>query len=184
VEDGDRLDATIQLVGRIFLSMLAQLESRNLLRDTSEVKDLGFVMGLYMEMAAFYRKHYEYLEGDSDVECFDDYVLAYANKHAVPLVGVTDIAKVAAECDGTVKLPAATAKKPDPWGAAAAIKKHEKAYGYQGGESRKSIKLGGDHFDIMAMSSVERKEHSFAKKDPLGKDGVEALKKGLVPMRG
>lgn len=163
--------------------MLACLESKKHLSETSEIKDLGLVMALYMQMAKSYRDDISLLQGKSQSSRFDDYVLAYANKHAVPLVGPSDIDEIAAACDGTVKLPAATDKKPDPWGSAAAIKKYEKEHGWKGGRASKSIKIGGDKHDIMAMSSAERKAHNFNKKDPLGKREMEALKKGLIPQR-
>lgn len=145
--------------------MLASLEAKNLLSESSELKDLGLVMALYMQMAGSLRAEISILEDSSKEARFDDYILAYANKHAIPLVGPDDIDDIAAACDGTVKLPAATAKKPDPWGAAAAIKKHAKTHG----------KIGGDKHDIMAMSSFERAAHNFGKKDPLGKKEIEAL---------
>lgn len=141
------------------------------------MKDLGLVMALYMQVASSIRQDNSLLEGSSQDARFDDYVLAYANKHAIPLVGPADIDEIAAECDGTVKLPIATAKKPDPWGVEAAIQKHVKMHGRPGLGSDKTVKIGGDAYDIMAMSTWERASHSFNKKDPLGKREIEALKK-------
>jgi len=180
IDDGDRLDATIQLAGRVFLSMLASLESKKVLSETSEVKDLGLVMALYMQMAKEFRYDLSLLEGSDQSSRFDDYVLGYANKYGIPLVGPADIDDITAQCDGTVKLPVATAAKPDPWGSAAAIKKHEKEHGTSGGRGKK-VSIGGDKHDIMAFSSAERKAQSFTKKDPLGKKEIEALKMGLIP---
>ena len=166
--------------------MLASLESKKLLSETSEVKDLGLVMALYMQIARSLRKDLSILQGSKDMSRFDNYVLAYANKHGIPLVGPADVDEIAAACDGTVKLPSATAAKPDPWGAAAAVKKHEKAYamgGLQTGKRGGKAKLGGDAHDIMGWTSAERKAQSFEKKDPLGKREIDALKSGLIPMR-
>ncbi|OIW26346.1 hypothetical protein CONLIGDRAFT_469830 [Coniochaeta ligniaria NRRL 30616] len=179
IDDGSKLDATVQLAARVFLSMLASLESKKLLSDTSEVKDLGLVMALYMQMAKQYRTDFSLLEGDDQICHFDNYILTYANKFGIPLVGPADIDDIAAGCDGTVKLPAVTAAKPDPWGSAAAIKKHEKEHGTSAGKGKKAS-IGGDKHDITAFSSAERKAQSFDKKDILGKEGIEALKKGLV----
>lgn len=185
IDDGDRLDATIQLAGRVFLSMLTTLESKKLLSETSEVKDLGLVMALYMQVARQLRKDFGIFEGNDKVSHFDDWVLAYANKYAIPLVGPKNIDAIAAELDGTVKLLAATDAKPDPWGSKAAIKKHEKQYGTSSyspmvaGKGKKAC-IGGDKHDIMAFSSAERKQMSFTKKDMLGPKQIEALKLGLV----
>lgn len=160
--------------------MLASLESKELLGKDSEVKDLGLVMALYMQLAKQLRTDFSLLEGDDQLSRFDDYVLAYATKYGVPLVGPADIDDIAASCDGSVKLPLATTAKPDPWGAAAAIKKHEKEHGTSGGGRGKKASIGGDKHDITAFSSAERKAQSFDNKDPLGKKEIEALKKGLV----
>jgi hypothetical protein len=40
--------------------------------------------------------------------------------------------------------------------------------------------LGGDSLDLTTWSSAERKAHSFEKKDPLGKEIMDAIKKGEV----
>lgn len=88
--------------------MLALLESKKLLSDTSEVRNLDLVMALFMKIAHDVRD-YGVLDGDEKFEKFDDCVLAYANKFGIQLKGPKEIDQLAAECDGTVKLPVATA---------------------------------------------------------------------------
>jgi hypothetical protein len=168
----------MQLVGRVFLGMLALLESKQLLAETSEVKNLGLIMGLFLKLPHDSRA-YGVLDGDEKFDKWDDYIAAYAKKFAIPLKGSSNIEEVAAKCNATVKLPVATEAKPDVWTVYTAIKNHQKAYGIGGG-ARGGAKLGGDHYDITAMSSVERKGSSFEKKDPLGKEEIQALKDGLI----
>jgi hypothetical protein len=71
-----------------------------------------------------------------------------------------DIGELAAQCDGTVKLPVATAAKPDVWSVYTAIINFKKRHGGMV-IPRKSSKIGGDHYDITAMSSTERKNAAF-----------------------
>jgi hypothetical protein len=188
VEDGERADKTTELVGHIFLAMLALLASKKLLSETSEVKDLGIVMALYMQLPRDLRP-YGILEGrdakgdEPDMGHFDDHVLAYANKYGISLRGPEDIDEIAADCDGTAEVRVATAAEPDPWGVYQAIKKHEKKHGTSGGPGggRKKSSIGGDQFDVTAWSSAERKAHSYNKKDPLGKKELLSLKMGMLP---
>jgi hypothetical protein len=162
--------------------MLAFFESKNMLSETSEVKDLGLIMGLFIKLARDVRE-YNLLESDEKFERFDDYVLAYATKFGITLRGPKDIDELAAECNGTVKLPVATAAKPDVWSVYTAINNFKKAYGGSLGP-RSPAKIGGDHYDITAMSSAERKDAAFDKKDPLSKELIQALKNGLPISHG
>lgn len=169
--------------------MLALLGSKKLLAYPSEVMDLGVVMALYMKMAQGLRGGFSLLEGEEEDKngvniCqFDNYVLAYANKYGIPLQGPDDVDEIAAECDGTVSLPVATAANPDPWGAMAAIQKYEKGHGSTKSRKGRGTKaaIGGDSHDITAFSSAERKAHSYNKKDPLGKQEILSLAMGMIP---
>lgn len=119
MDDSDRLDATIQLAGRVFLSMLALLGTKDLFTPTSQIKDFGLVMALNMKAGRSYRDDISLLQGQSQAARFDNHVLAYAKKHFVPLVGASDIDDIATACNGAVKLPVAMQTKPDPWGSEA-----------------------------------------------------------------
>ncbi|KAI0552862.1 hypothetical protein F4679DRAFT_581369 [Xylaria curta] len=180
IDDGDSLHESMQLVGRMFLSMLAKLDDLGLVGDATAVKSLGCTMAMYMELATNLRES-DALEEDYDSDesspegrkfqpdSYDDAILSYANKRGVTLRGPDDIEETIAKANGDVKLPAKNAK--DPWGWTAALKKYKKD---QGG------KIGGDRYDITTMSSAERKEASFDNKDPFTKKDMDAIKKGMV----
>jgi len=196
IDDSDTLNITTLLIGRTFLTMLAGLESQGLLKEDSEIKNIGVVMALYMTLAVQFRQS-DVLEVDEDEpkskkkqtgkkssfefdpSRYDDYVVAYANKYAIPLKGEEDIDNLAAACDGTVELPVATPADPDPWGFAAAMVKYERDCGTAPKRGKKAA-IGGDSLDITTWSSAERKSHSFDNKDPLGKKELAAIKEGMV----
>ncbi|KAI0861444.1 hypothetical protein F4860DRAFT_171082 [Xylaria cubensis] len=178
IDDGERLHETMLLVGRMFLSMLAQLDNLGLVGDATAVKSLGCTMAMYMVLASELRKSSALDEVDSDGEstafqpdCYENAVLSYANKRGVTLRGPADIEELIADADGNVRLPSKNAK--DPWGWKAELKKYIKNQGVGG-------KIGGDRYDITTMSSAERKEASFDKKDPIKKKDLDAIKKGMV----
>lgn len=161
VDDGDRVDALVQLVGHVFLTMLALLGSRRLLSSTSEIRDLGLVMALYMHIASSLRADFGLLEGSDDgkktdepnISRFEDYVLAYSVKHGVSLYGPEDIEEIIKSCDDEdMVLPAASATKPDPWKVGEAIRKYEDLYGVaeRPGGRRGKPAIGGDRFNITA----------------------------------
>ncbi|KAI0454401.1 hypothetical protein F5B21DRAFT_475259 [Xylaria acuta] len=179
IDDGDTVHETMRLVGRMFLSMLAQLDNLGLVGDATAVKSLGCTMAMYMALASQMRA-FDALEDDSPDESsteagkfqpdsFEDAILSYANKRGVTLRGPDDIEEIIAEAVGDVKLPSKNAK--DPWGWKAALKKYTKD---RDGE------IGGDHYDITTWPSAERKAASFDKKDPLSKKDIDALKQGLI----
>jgi hypothetical protein len=191
--------ATNSLIVRMFLSMLAKLESRDLLKPDSEVKDLGVVMALYIKLFSEYSDgflgdDFDISEDDLsedeppkkkrskkafsiDLNSFDAYLLAYARKHNVELRGPSNINSLVNDLED-IDLPAA---KGDPWGWAAALKDYKLKNGVPSYAFRGQYrKIGGDALDITTWSSAERKKHSFDKKDPLGKKEIEALKEGLI----
>jgi hypothetical protein len=148
----------------MFLSMMATLERNDLLKPDSEVKNVGMIMGLLVRLGEF----------AEDFEGFDDlpkYIHAYAAKHNIVLRDLPEDSEPEDPVPATGKgsLPEPTAKKNDPWGFSAELKK-------LGKEQR----LGGDHHDITTMSGPERKKAHFDGKDPLAGEGIKALKEGLV----
>jgi hypothetical protein len=148
----------------MFLSMMATLERNDLLKPDSEVKNVGMIMGLLISLRDF----------AEDFEGFDDlpkYIHAYATKHKIVLLDVPKDSEPEEPVPATGKgsLPEPTAKKNDPWGFSAELKK-----------LGKEQTLGGDRFDITTMSGPERKKANFDGKDPLAGEGIKALKQGLV----
>lgn len=176
--------------------MLARLEREKLLAKDSEIKNLGLIMALLMDVASGVDQYGLLRNDDKEAlgaakdklrwipDDFDNYILAYARKYDIPLVGPGNIPKVVAEADGDVALPDPTAGKGDPFGFKKALKAYKSerggisAFMARTGSGRKGI--GGDTLDITAWSSAKRKQHAFEKKDPLKKDEIENLKKGLV----
>ncbi|KAK2761677.1 hypothetical protein FQN54_001505 [Arachnomyces sp. PD_36] len=180
VDDGAQANETYCLLGGMFLATIANLEAEGLLGPDSEVKNLGFIMALHMETTAGMRDYgiSEDHEESKKVERYwnsDAYILAYARKYNIELRGPSKIEKCVKDLEkglDKIKLPK-TAK--DPWAWDAALKEYEKRYGVN-----KKPKIGGNEYDITAMSSAERKKSHFKKKDPLGKKELDAIKAGLI----
>jgi hypothetical protein len=110
--------------------------------------------------------------------------LAYAKKYQINLQGPSDLDKLVKSIEevfneGDIELPAPSA---DPWKWAAAHKAYVKEHS-EGPLSKKG-KIGGENYDITAMTRAERKKHSFNKKDPLGKKELDAIKNGMIMQLG
>ncbi|KAI0539344.1 hypothetical protein GGR58DRAFT_464703 [Xylaria digitata] len=186
IDDCDTLHATMRLVGRMFLAMLAQLDGLGLVGDATAVKSLGCTMAMYMVLTSRLRAgniiddtpREEYTSGNTfQPDYFEDAILTYANKRGVTLCGPEDIEELMAQAVGTVELPGK--KDPDPWGWKAALKTYVKDNGTSR-TSRGAPKIGGDYYDITTWPSAERKDASFNKKDPFSKKDLDAIKAGMV----
>ncbi|KAL2847322.1 hypothetical protein BJX68DRAFT_268189 [Aspergillus pseudodeflectus] len=145
--------------------LLANLESVDLLKPDSDVRNVHFVIAQYLILASEMREYNLLNEDDSaKVEGhFDAYVLAYAKKYQINLQGPSDLDKLVKSIEeafneGDIELPAPSA---DPWKWAAAHKAYVKEH-----------------------SGAERKKHSFNKKDPLGKKELDAIKNGMIMQLG
>jgi hypothetical protein len=202
IEDGELADATFLLLGRLFMSMLATLEREHLLIKDSEIKNLGLIMSLFMDIAVGLRD-YGILE-DSNKEAlgpvsdkkswiphaYENQIYAYALKYGIDLVPVRKGSRATSELKGDSDLPVPesnTGGKSDPFNWASALRKYKSE---RGGTSswfaqmftKRTSKtpIGGDLLDITTWSSSERKAKNFNKKDPLGKKELDALKQGMV----
>lgn len=176
------MQALFSLVLRMVLSTISNLERMGLLKSEPEIKSLGFIMALYI--ANFDRWRQVLIEEPTgrkfNPDIFDEYILAYAQKYDVPLRGPPKLDDIIKHIDTKdIKLPSCELK--DPWGWTKALSEYRKAHGYNRGfvEMRSKL-IGGDRYDITTWSPEERKEHSFTKRDPLGKTELDALKQGLV----
>lgn len=114
--------------------MLAQLEHLDLLKPDSEVKNLGFIMALYIKLAATedildledvtdeIKKNNGTDETFTFVRSnFPSHILAYAKKYnIIKLVGPTDIDEVVEDLEDGAELPERD-EKPfgDPWNLSA-----------------------------------------------------------------
>lgn len=201
VDSADAPHDTLVLVGRQFLAMLARLEHLNLLKPDSEVKNLGLIMALYIKLAAtedifdFHDDTDEIKKNNGTDETFTfvpsefpSYILAYAKKYNIKLVEATGVDKVIEDLDDEVELPERSRDEHplsdllcDPWDLKGASKEYveKHAIDYDGRRGLKTH-LGGDYLDITTWTSAERKNASFDGKDPLGKEEIDAIKKGMV----
>ncbi|PYI09786.1 hypothetical protein BO78DRAFT_458957 [Aspergillus sclerotiicarbonarius CBS 121057] len=187
IDDGGILDETNVLYEHMFIAMLAELEKQGQLGPNSDVRNLGFIMGMYASEATNTPSEYD----DPDTqpgsgtyygEIFVQYLAAYATRRNVTIHGPSDLDESIAKAEEVtdpedVVFP--TGNK-DPWKWVAAMKAYEKRNkGVAFGASRKS-NVGGDSLDITTFSSAERKRKSFTKTDPLTPDMIKSIKEGEV----
>ncbi|KAM7197526.1 hypothetical protein V8F33_005492 [Rhypophila sp. PSN 637] len=210
INDGELADWTWRLLGRLFLRMLTELESKSLLGPDSEVKNLGLMMTVWIDIAEG-ASHLSLLEesykeailpkGDKKFwypHRFQDQILAYAAKYKIPLVGMSEAdvhAKLGANEDDdgerSTDLPVFKADDPKRTEDAFGFDKDYKSYvrenqGVTGFLSQRrepcKSKIGGDMLDITSCTSAERKKASYKGNDPLGKKELDAIKRGETLM--
>ncbi|KAF7593617.1 7-dehydrocholesterol reductase [Aspergillus hancockii] len=107
IEDGGCVDDTYNLLGAMFLTMLAGLESRGLLGPDSKVKNLGTIMALCLQLTS-----HDEPDVISRFHNFDECILTYARKYNIQVRGPPDIASVVEDLQ-KVDLP--TTAGNDPW---------------------------------------------------------------------
>ncbi|KAK4213916.1 hypothetical protein QBC37DRAFT_315491 [Rhypophila decipiens] len=210
IDDGELADWTWRLLGRLFLRMLTELESKSLLGPDSEVKNLGLMMTVWIDIAEG-ASHLSLLD-ESNKEAilpkgdkkfwyphrYQDQILAYAAKYKIPLVGMSEAdvqAKLGANGDDdgerSADLPVFKADDPKRTEDAFGFDKDYKSYvsknqGVTGFLSRRrepcKSKIGGDMLDITSWSSAERKKANYKGNDPLGKKELDAIKRGGILM--
>lgn len=117
MDDGDRVSATIELIGRSFLTTLAELDRVQQLREDTPIKDLGLVMSLYLSWADDL-SDYSIDEGNFN---WRREIVAYAKHAQVDLVatgcyGVGDKLEALEdeELDGSIE-PMGRSTKADRW---------------------------------------------------------------------
>jgi len=182
-DDGEMIEKTAEQIARMVLAALAMLDGKAQLADATDIKNLGWVMALYQEMAKSMQG--QGLLDDvqpSDLETFefhasslDLYLQAYANRCGIVVPGVADIS---ADC--AITMPDMTAK--DPWGWATSFSNYQRmcippGFAAHGTQERT---IGGDGLDISTWTSADRKRHAFDHKDPLPRGTVKKLKEGLI----
>ncbi|KAI1451330.1 hypothetical protein F4805DRAFT_451832 [Annulohypoxylon moriforme] len=183
-DDSDLVEATVRLAGRMFLDMLAQLDDQNLVGDATDVKSLGTFMAIFLKLVPQMREVGILDSGRGNkkkfkVDHFDDAILSYANQRGVTLQGPEDIDELTANLAGEVELP--RKGKKDPWGWNVELRKYKDLYGK---EDVGIDGIGGDSLDITTWTSAKRKAASFDHKDPLGRQELDAIKKGMVMQLG
>jgi len=105
-EDSECINATLDLVGCAFLSMLNTLDRQALLEPDSEIKDLGLVMGMFMEVATF-------IEGCGPGQTWPEHIVVYAKENDIPMTVPIGVEELVDQNDAEAELP-----KPavDRWG--------------------------------------------------------------------
>ncbi|CAI7654537.1 unnamed protein product [Penicillium pancosmium] len=159
----------LTLVESGFLTMLAKLESLDLLKPDSEVKSLAAIMSLAIGNA------YELANYGLEFEGFDKKVLAYALKHDIVLPRLLRTEKTVEELSDKARafnLPEFDTNDNDPWQLRKTLKKYTPA-----GEGKK---MGGDKYDVTTWTSAKRKKNSSGRKDPCSKEMMDNIKKGMV----
>ncbi|KAL5357715.1 hypothetical protein BJX96DRAFT_145065 [Aspergillus floccosus] len=185
VDDGQCVYDTHSLIGRMFLNMLVTLHNAGLLKPNSEVQSLPAVMAQYIQLATGWERD-GFMGDDDELEKGDDYqatmfagyVRAYAAKHDIQLP-LTDEELTKAE---EVELPEQVNDR-DPWLWSGNLQEYSRDYA-RSYSPRKKGRIGGDALDLTTWSSAERKAKSFGKKDPLGKEIMNAIKEGQVLQMG
>ncbi|GAB1211693.1 hypothetical protein ATERTT37_000817 [Aspergillus terreus] len=162
------------LICRMFLNMLVTLDNASLLKPNSKVQSLPAVMAQYMQLSTGWEKDGFMGEDDHLATRFAGYVCAYAAKHGIQLP-LTDKELAKAE---EVQLPPQVNVR-DPWLWSGTLQKYSGKHA-KSHSPRQKGRIGGDSLDLTTWSSAERKAHSFEKKDPLGKEIMNAIKKGEV----
>ncbi|RAL07347.1 uncharacterized protein BO97DRAFT_378712 [Aspergillus homomorphus CBS 101889] len=185
IDDGELFRETSIMLELMLLTALAELEKQGQLGANSDVRNLGMVMGLFAKEAQALRSD-GYIDDEPSTtnktysgEHFVPYLLAYANKHNIPIHGPSEIDEIIAEAEeeaeeADVQLP--TAK--DPWKWATAFKAYERKNKGSTTRSGKAV-IGGDSLDITTFSSAERKANSFDGKDPLSAKEIKSIKDGM-----
>ncbi|KAL4803157.1 hypothetical protein BDV18DRAFT_163216 [Aspergillus unguis] len=179
---------TFNLFGQMFLTMLATFESKGMLKPDSEVKNLGFIMAMYIWLADELRKssclERHTFEGP-DFSRFDYYVFLYAKKYNIKLQGplnvaelVEDLEEDSEEEEGENRI-VLSSPSADPYDWQADYKEYAEDYGRITFIAQKR-KMDGDGFDITSWTSSQRKQHAFDEKDPLGKEELAMIKQGGV----
>lgn len=184
-DEGEMISQTAALISRAVLAALAALESEGMLGEDSPIKNAGWMIGVYMEIAHMFRDA-SLIEDmhESKAKTFkfsadnlDLYLGEIAHRLKLKIPEVQDATK-------GITMPKPDAK--DPWGWTRSFADYKRtcvAPGYAfRGASRAAI--GGDGLDISGWSSAERKEYSLKNKDPLPKEAQDNLKKGLVLVLG
>jgi hypothetical protein len=206
MQEDDAVEATYQLIARLFMSMLAQLERKNLLANRSEIENLGLIMALFMVIAADSREEYGVFEDSTEEplgpvndkrtwkpHAFDNHILAYACKYDIDLVGDTDLDELIGEANAYVKLPVPESNntaQADPFGFRIALEKYKADHGgitasmalnFPSNATHVPPPIGGDSLDMTTWSTTRRRAGTQRHcSDPLSKEQMDAVKKGMV----
>ncbi|KAI1387461.1 uncharacterized protein F4822DRAFT_406569 [Hypoxylon trugodes] len=170
LDDRKRLEATIGLVGRAFVTVLNELDRGKLLKADSDIKDLGLVMTFFIYWTTT-------LQGQGFDLPYRKEVIAYGKKAGVNFreagcYGTEEKVRAYERELGARIKPSSSAPKSDKWEWKRKFKKFGKEY-----------KLGGERYNILRMSRAERASFTHDKKDPLAEISDKALLEGNIRVR-
>ncbi|EAQ90452.1 hypothetical protein CHGG_02387 [Chaetomium globosum CBS 148.51] len=197
--DGTTVTETYLIIGRLFLTALAQLEREDLLKEDSEIENIGLIMALFMAFSRTAKRCSQLLYDEYrrqslvpakdkrkwEPRDFHHQIASYASKYGISLVGPHDIDDLVAKAksDADLPLPASNTPKADVFGFAKNLKRYkEEQNGLTAWMALTHCftPIGGDSLDITTWSSDKRKEKHFEEKDPLTQEHLEALAQGKV----
>jgi hypothetical protein len=176
-DDGDRMRQLSEQITVMVLSMLATLQKEGHMKSDSEYKNIGWIIKLYLRLADLLREQSLIDEEPTgkrkgafkfNVGNFELYLRKYAAEAGINIPDDKD-----APGDTDVNMPNAEAE--DPWNWAKSLAKYTKSYGTGAGKKRH---IGGDQYDVTTMSSAERKQAAFNKKDPITPAMMKRIKVG------
>ncbi|KAF2813464.1 uncharacterized protein BDZ99DRAFT_460703 [Mytilinidion resinicola] len=178
LDDGDRLCATVDAIGRALLTALNALERADLLKPDSKVKNLPMVLSMFLSLASDLdgtgAMERDMLGADKD-QTWPHAVVAYARAHDIDLKGkgIYGSAETVDKFDDMGMEDFKKKAGPDRWGFKTAFKAFTAHWAAPSGPKKKT--LGGEFFDIIKKSSAYRKKHAFDGKDPLDKMDPDRL---------
>ncbi|EON68928.1 hypothetical protein W97_08186 [Coniosporium apollinis CBS 100218] len=168
LEDGERVNEILNVIGLALLSTLNKLEAASLLKPDGPVKDLELVLCLMLDFCSGYDVDFE------DV-VWPHQVVAYANKAGLKLDKLHNMRKDLErysedKLDKKKKDLVYSAPKEDKFEFNKKWKAYVSKYGIKRG-GKKTV--GGEQYDITKMRKAERIKHSFDKEDPMDKMVIE-----------
>lgn len=170
LDDGPRVSATLQLIGKAVLTGLNALDRADLLKPDSKVKSIGLVLSFFLNVAENGGESMMTDLNDKQHDKPQDWpnkIVCYAKTHDIPLNVRRNFESTVEEFD-TLK-PGKLGRKEgeDRWGWKTDFKKFVSQYGKTHVGEPKARKIGGSTFSIFKMPKQQRIKHSFDKVDPL-----------------
>lgn len=171
LDDYERVEDILELVGLVLLTTLNNLAIDGLLRSDGPVKDLELVISLFLHWIA------SYIE-DKDIS-WPHQVIVYANLAHLKLDKLHNMQAILDQFPED-EIPKRLIKnvnappKLDKFG-------FKRKWGLYVGQYGLFRRVGGQGFDITKMPVKERKKYHFDGKDPLEGMDLEELGERLVP---
>ncbi|KAF2501769.1 hypothetical protein BU16DRAFT_207772 [Lophium mytilinum] len=165
LDDGARVSATMDIIGRALLTSLNALERADLLGPFSKVKNIPMVLSMFLDFAddeeGTTAMQFD-MNGDESPQTWPYFVVAYINAHGIDIEG-KGLYGIDSIADGYDDEEVADFEDlepgPDQWGFNAAFETFATYWGVFSGQS--------NEYDIVAMEPEKRIEYAFDRQDPL-----------------